>query len=146
MVGGPVFDEVRGNRAAAITREQRIAETFVELADTLVDDFDVIDFLQKVAARCVELPEVSATGGMLADQKGALVAVAAAHERARLVDLFELQNDEGPGRDCYQHGAAGLNVDLDAAVERWPMRPRSASCSSARSARARFSPVSCRPR
>src|ERR1022692_4123730 len=129
MVGGPVFDEVRGNRAAAITREQRIAETFVELADTLVDDFDVIDFLQKMAARCVELPEVSATGGMLADQKGALVAVAASDERAR---LFELQNDEGPCRDCYQHGAAALNVDLDAAVERWPMRPRSASCSSAR--------------
>ena len=66
----------------AITREQRIAETFVELADTLVDDFDVIDFLQKVAARCVELLDVSATGVMLADQKGTLVAVAASDEIA----------------------------------------------------------------
>jgi hypothetical protein len=104
----------------AINREQRIAETFVELADTLVDDFDVIDFLQKVAAGCVELLEVTATGVVLADQNGTLVAVAASDERARLLELLEVQNDEGPCRDCYQLGAAVVNVDLAAAHERWP--------------------------
>jgi hypothetical protein len=44
-----------------MNREQRLAETFVELADTLIDDFDVIDFLQVLAARRVELLEVAAS-------------------------------------------------------------------------------------
>jgi ANTAR domain/GAF domain len=101
-------------------REQRLAETFVELADTLVDDFDVIDFLQVLAARCVELLYVAAAGIMLADQGGSLMTVAASDERARLLELFEIQNDEGPCRDCYRLGAAVVNVDLDGARERWP--------------------------
>ncbi len=101
-------------------REQRLAETFVELADTLVDDFDVIDFLQVLASRCVELLDVAAVGIMLADQGGSLVTVAASDERARLLELFEIQNDEGPCRDCYRLGAAVVNVDLDGARERWP--------------------------
>lgn len=104
-----------------IDREQRIAETFVELADTLVADFDVIDFLQIVAARCVELLDVAAAGMVLADKGGSLVMVAASDEQARLLELFEVQNDEGPCRDCFRLGAAVVNVDLDGARERWPL-------------------------
>ncbi len=105
---------------AAIDREQRLAETFVELADTLVADFDVIDFLQLVAARCVELLDVAAAGLVLADQSGSLVTVAASDERARLLELFEAQNDEGPCRDCYRLRTAVVNVDLEGARARWP--------------------------
>jgi ANTAR domain-containing protein/GAF domain-containing protein len=105
---------------AAIYREQRLAETFVELADTLVADFDVIDFLQVVASRCVELLDVAAAGLVLADAGGSLVTVAASDERARLLELFEIQSDEGPCRDCYRQGAAVVNVALDGALERWP--------------------------
>jgi hypothetical protein len=104
-----------------MNREQRLAETFVELADTLVDDFDVIDFLQVLAARCVELLDVGAAGIMLAAQGDSLVTVAASDERARLLELFEIQNDEGPCRDCYRLGAAVVNVDLDGARTRWPL-------------------------
>jgi hypothetical protein len=102
-------------------RERHLAETFVELADTLVDDFDVIDFLHGLAARCVELLEVAAAGIVLADQGGSLRTVAASDERARLLELFEVQSDEGPCRDCYQLGAAVVNVDLEGARERWPL-------------------------
>jgi ANTAR domain/GAF domain len=101
-------------------RERRLGETFVELADTLVDDFDVIDFLQVLAVRCVELLDVAAAGIVLADQDGSLRTMAASDERARLLELFEVQNDEGPCRDCYQLGAAVVNIDLDGARERWP--------------------------
>jgi hypothetical protein len=101
-------------------REQRLADTFVELADTLIDDFDVIDFLQVLASRCVELLEVAAAGIMLADQEGTLMTVAASDERARLLELFEIQSDEGPCRDCYRLGAAVINVDLHGALARWP--------------------------
>jgi hypothetical protein len=105
---------------AAIDREQRLAETFVELADTLVADFDVIDFLEVVAARCVELLDVAAAGLVLADQSGSLVTVAASDERARLLELFEAKNDEGPCRDCYRLRTAVVNVDLERARARWP--------------------------
>lgn len=101
-------------------REQRVAMTFVELADTLVDDFDMIEFLQVLAARCVELLGVAAAGIMLADQDGSLVTVAASDEGARLLELFEVEADEGPCRDCYRLGSAVVNVNLDAARGRWP--------------------------
>jgi hypothetical protein len=117
-------------------REQRLAETFVELADTLVDDFDVIDFLQVLAARCVELFEVGAAGIMLAGQGGSLVTVAASDERARLLELFEIQADQGPCRDCYRLGAAVVNVDLDRARERWPLFAPQAISAGFRSANA----------
>jgi ANTAR domain/GAF domain len=119
-----------------MSREQRLAETFVELADTLVDDFDVIDFLHVLAGRCVELLDVAAAGIMLADQDGSLRPVAASDERSRLLELFEVQNDEGPCRDCYQLGTAVINVDLDGARERWPQFTARAIAAGFRSANA----------
>ena len=117
-------------------REQRLAETFVQLADTLTDDFDIIDFLQVLAARCVELLDVAAAGIMLAGQAGSLMTVAASDERARLLELFEIQNDEGPCRDCYRLGTAVVNVDLDGARERWPQFAPQAIAGGFRSANA----------
>ena len=101
------------------TREQTLAETFVELADTLVTDFDVVDFLHVLAHRCVQLLDVDAAGLMLADQHGRLRVVASSTERARLVELFQLQHDEGPCLECYRSGAPVAHPDLAAAV-RWP--------------------------
>jgi ANTAR domain/GAF domain len=117
-------------------REQRLAETFVELADTLTDEFDVIDFLQVLAARCVELLDVAAAGIMLAGQGDSLVTVAASDERARLLELFEIQNDEGPCRDCYRLGTAVVNVDLRGASGRWPQFAPQAIAGGFRSANA----------
>ena len=63
---------------------------------------------------------MAAAGIMLADPGGSLMTVAASDERARLLELFEIQSDEGPCRDCYRLGAAVVNVDLEGARERWP--------------------------
>jgi len=60
----------------------------------------------------------------------------ASDERARLLELFEIQNDEGPCRDCYQFGAAVVNVDLDGARERWPQFAPKAIAEEFRSANA----------
>jgi hypothetical protein len=63
--------ESGGQEAVNMTsREQLIATTFVDLADTLVADFDVIDFLHTLATRSVELLDANAAGIMLADQRG----------------------------------------------------------------------------
>jgi hypothetical protein len=104
----------------SVTRDQQLAEAFVEAADTLVDDFDVIDFLHTLAERCVQLLGVDAAGLMLADQRGQLHATAASSENARLLELFELQSDAGPCVDAFRTGAAVVNADLHANQERWP--------------------------
>jgi ANTAR domain/GAF domain len=101
-------------------REQLLASTFVELADTLVADFDVVDFLHGLADRCVRLLGVDAAGLMLTDQRGSLRVVASSSEQARLVELFQLQHDQGPCLECFQTGLPVSEADLAAAGPRWP--------------------------
>jgi ANTAR domain-containing protein/GAF domain-containing protein len=102
-------------------RERKLSRTFVELADTLVTGFDVVDFLHLLTERCVDLLDVSAAGLMLADQRGGLRIVAASEERAHLLELFEFQNHEGPCLDCYRSGLPVVGAELDGLAERWPM-------------------------
>ncbi|MEV0260428.1 GAF and ANTAR domain-containing protein [Streptomyces sp. NPDC050617] len=96
----------------SMSRQQQISEVFVELADTLVDEFDIIDFLQNLCTRCVELLDVSAAGIMLADSYGTLQTVAASDENTRLLELFSLQHDQGPCVECYARGVARTDIDL----------------------------------
>ena len=103
------------------TTERRVRETFVELADTLVDDYDVIDFLDRLAARVVELLDVGACGLVLGDHTGTLSMVAASSEQSRLLELFQLQNDEGPCLDCHRTGNPVHHPDLASAHDRWPL-------------------------
>jgi transcriptional regulator with GAF, ATPase, and Fis domain len=102
-------------------REQLLATTFVELADTLVADFDVVDFMHGLADRCVRLLEVDAAGLMLADQRGSLRVIASSSEQARLVELFQLQHEEGPCLECYHTGLPVAEPELAAAGDRWPL-------------------------
>ncbi|MFT7837067.1 GAF and ANTAR domain-containing protein [Saccharothrix sp. BKS2] len=98
----------------------RLVEAFVELADTLVDDFDVIDFLHVLVDRCVELLDVDAAGLLLADQQGRLRLIASSDEQSRLLELFQLQNDDGPSLDAFATGTRVGHPDLADAGERWP--------------------------
>ena len=99
--------------------DRRVRDVFVELTDTLVDDFDIIDFLDRLAVRCVELLGVSACGLLLVDHRGTLNLLAASTEQARLLELFELQNSEGPCLDAYRDGVAVYGRDLNDDT-RWP--------------------------
>ena len=96
-----------------------LSETFVELTDTMVADFDVIDFLHVLTSRSVELLDVSAAGLLLADPRGELRVVAASSEAARLLELFQLQSDQGPCLDCFRSAQPVAAADLGA-DERWP--------------------------
>ena len=103
-----------------MTREARLARTLVELADTLVTDFDVVDLLTLLADRCVEVLDVDAAGLMLAAPEGELRVIASSSARVRGLELFELQAHEGPCLDCYLSGVPVLNADLAEADDRWP--------------------------
>lgn len=103
-----------------MTREHQLVEAFVEAADTLVDVFDVIDFLHTVSERCVQLLGVEAAGFMLADSHGRLRVTASSSAGAYLSALFRLQRDAGPCFDAYRAGAQVINADLRTCAERWP--------------------------
>src|SRR5712692_3713057 len=97
-----------------------LSETFVELTDTMVAGFDVIDFLHVLTDRSVRLLDVSAAGLLLADPRGELRVLAASSQAARLLELFQLQNDQGPCLDCFRAGRPVEAADLAAAATRWP--------------------------
>ena len=103
-----------------MTRETLLARTFVELADTLVDDFDVVDLLTRLADRCVEILDVDATGIMLAAPDGQLRVMASSSEAMRVLELFELQAREGPCLDSHRTGEPVVNQDLATVNGRWP--------------------------
>lgn len=100
--------------------EQRLARVFVELADTLVDDFDMLEFLSMLVERCVELLDVAAAGVVLSDQKGGLAMAAASSEQARLIEVFAVQTGDGPCLDCVRTGRPVFSGDLAAEDLRWP--------------------------
>ncbi len=103
-----------------MAREEQLLTAFIEFADTLVDEYDIVEFLQRLASRCVELVDVSEAGIMLAGGSGALHYAASSSERMRLIELFELQHDEGPCVDAYRTGKA-VHSSLDPeADEHWP--------------------------
>lgn len=95
-------------------REALLADTFLKLADTLVDDFDVIDVLTTLSGRCVELLGAAATGILLADERGSLQVMAASSEAVNLLELFQVQNDEGPCLEAFRSGRAVAHNDLGA--------------------------------
>jgi GAF domain-containing protein len=102
-------------------KQALLVRTLVELADTLVDDFDVVELLTRLADRCVEVLDVAAAGLMIASPSGGdLRVVASSSEAMRVLELFELQHEEGPCPDCYRTGAPVVNQDLATIDGRWP--------------------------
>lgn len=97
---------------AVSSREDRVLEAVVEAVDTMLDEFDLIDFLHRLCNRCVDLLDVSAAGVMLADPGGTLQVIAASDEHTRLLELFALQYAEGPCVESHRSGAPGMNIDL----------------------------------
>lgn len=101
-------------------RDAVLARTMVALADTMVDDFDLVDLLTTLSDRCVEVFDITAAGVMLASTDGELSVVTASTESMWMLELFELQSQEGPCLDAYRTGQPVVNQDLSVANGRWP--------------------------
>jgi GAF domain-containing protein len=100
--------------------QELLSDTFVDLADTMVADFDVIDFLHLLSDRSVQLLGASAAGVMLADPRGQLRLVAASSEAVRLLEIFQLEGEEGPCLESIRTGQPVIEPDLRHAQQRWP--------------------------
>ena len=103
-----------------MTREADVVRSLVEMAGTLTGDYDVVDLLTGLADRCVDLLGVSAAGVMLASPAGSLGLVASSSEAMRLLELFELQAQEGPCLDAFRTGEPVGHENLQAGAGRWP--------------------------
>ncbi|MDQ6615572.1 MAG: GAF and ANTAR domain-containing protein [Actinomycetota bacterium] len=103
-------------------REALLARTLVELADTLVDDFDVVELLTLLTDRCIDILDVAAAGLMLVSPEGDLRLMASSSETMRMLELFELQSQEGPCFDCYRTAVQVVNQNLATIDGRWPPR------------------------
>jgi transcriptional regulator with GAF, ATPase, and Fis domain len=118
------------------TDTELLSDTFVDLADTMVADFDIIDFLHLLTDRSVALLAASAAGVVLADPRGELRVAAASSEEAGLLELFQLQNDQGPCLDCFRTGQPVTAGDLAGPDQRWPRFAQAAAQSGFRTVQA----------
>jgi hypothetical protein len=103
------------------TQEEWLATTFVELADTLVADFDVVEFLTMLVARCTAFLDGPEVGLAVANKSGKLRVLASSTERMKVLELVEVQNDEGPCRDAFHTGQQLINQRVDLVESRWPL-------------------------
>lgn len=103
-----------------MAREQDLATAFVDLADTLVSDYGVADLLYRLVEHTVRLLDAAQAGLLLSDQRGGLHVMASTSEKTKHLELFQLQEDEGPCLDCYRTGQAVAVEDLAGEISRWP--------------------------
>ncbi|UDY34963.1 GAF and ANTAR domain-containing protein [Dermatobacter hominis] len=104
----------------AMSREGAATRTFVELIDSLVEDFDVIDTLTLLSVRAVLLLDAQAAGVLLLDASERLQIVASSNDDAVLLELFQIQQDEGPCLECVATGRAVIADDMRQLSDRWP--------------------------
>jgi GAF domain-containing protein len=101
-------------------REGKLVHAFVALADTLVDDYDVVEFAQELVENCVSLLDVDSAGLMLDDLRGGLQMLASTSEQTRMLELLQIQSDAGPCLQAYRTGQQVLVDDLGSDTARWP--------------------------
>jgi GAF domain-containing protein len=103
-----------------ISRERQISRAFVDLTDTLVSDYDPLEFMGTLAEHAVTLLDVSAVGVLLADERQVLSLAAASSEQSGLLEVFSVGNGAGPCVDCLRDGQPVISPDLGADADRWP--------------------------
>ncbi|WBQ02490.1 ANTAR domain-containing protein [Kribbella sp. CA-293567] len=105
-----------------MTRERRLTQVFIKLADTLVDDFELAGFLGMLAEETTELLEVDAVGLTLAGDHGVLRVLASPNSPAELVDGYGgyaisellplcLRGEAIGSMDLFRHGTTGFSED-----------------------------------
>ncbi len=94
--------------------------TLIELADTTNTGFDLVNMTHRLVGACVEVLGVTAAGIMLADQRKSLRVFASSNEETRILELLEIQNNDGPCLEAFNTGIPIDGVDLSRHKDRWP--------------------------
>jgi len=103
-----------------MSRQQHVVRVFLELADTLVEDFDVIDFLHQMTVRCRELLEVSDAAVFLSHSESRLHSPAPCTSGPLLQRVLEAACGQGPAVDAHRTARPVTVRDPADAAARWP--------------------------
>ena len=111
------------------SRERRVTSTLVHLADTLVAGYDDVEMFYNLVESCTEVLPVDHAGLMLTDPAGDLHVVAATSEVTHLIELLQIQNEQGPCLDAFRSGRLVESGPLAGpeAQQRWPELTEAAS-------------------
>lgn len=104
-----------------LSREQRINNAFVTVADTLIADYDIIDLLHNLVEVCTSVLDVAAGGLLLVDDNGDLQLLASTSEKADFVEIMQLGAGVGPCLDCFSTGVAVSVADIASDGGPWPV-------------------------
>jgi GAF domain-containing protein len=104
---------------AELSRDARLSAAFVKLADTLVDDYDVVDLLDTLVHECTILVDSDAGGLLIADTDGWLQLIASTNEEAEFVEIIQLNAGEGPCVEAFKTGK-GVTIPDMSQEDRWP--------------------------
>ncbi|WP_051871294.1 ANTAR domain-containing protein [Streptomyces sclerotialus] len=102
-----------------MSREEQIAQTFVELADTFVDDFDVIDFLHQLTVRCKGILTITDAAVLLAWPGRRLYSPAPCDPSPALNRLLDVALEQGPALQAYRTATAAPHGNLARAPDHW---------------------------
>ncbi len=104
----------------SIPRASRVSAAFLKIADTLVDDYDVLDLLHTLVDECVGLLDATAAGLMLAGPDGVLQVLASTSEESHLIEVLQQETGSGPCVECYTTGVPITISDIAGTGDRWP--------------------------
>lgn len=97
----------------------KLAAAFVDLARSVNDGKDMVEVFSMLAERCVTILSVAACGILVIDPMGELEVIGSSNHSAHLLDLFQVQNVEGPCLQCCRTGGAVVDTDLSSTGP-WP--------------------------
>lgn len=99
----------------------RIGAVFAELADSIVEDLDVVEVGTRVIEHCVHLLDVRSAGLMIGDSEEQLRPLAVSSEESRLMETFQAQGGDGPCVEAFRTGSVVVARDADEIVRRWAL-------------------------
>ncbi|WP_221353210.1 GAF and ANTAR domain-containing protein [Streptomyces beigongshangae] len=104
-----------------MNRQENISRAFVELADTLVENFDVIEFLQRMTVRCQELLDVTDAAVFLGHPGSGLYSPAPCDPGPGLQRVLDAALEEGPAVEAFRTARQVLpGAPADRTPPRWP--------------------------
>lgn len=102
------------------TRAGRLADALSALARSTVDGRDTVDLLSDLATQCVAVLPIDAAGVLVTDQFSTLRVIGSSSDAAHLLELYQVQTEEGPCMECLTTGSAISIDDLAAPDALWP--------------------------